>query len=110
MPRKPPTPKLTVIRPAPAPEHPTPSNKLGRTGLDLWRSVVESYEFSDPGSVQILYQACAAADRAEACREIIDTDGEIVKTRNATGESVAAGRTEQQSAVREIARQARPGS
>ena len=81
MPRKPTAPKLSVVAPVPAPEHPAPPGKLGETGLALWRSVVESYEFSDPGSTQILFQACRSADRAEACREIIDTDGELVRTK-----------------------------
>ena len=70
-----------MVAPVPAPEHPAPPGKLGETGLALWRSVVESYEFSDPGSTQILFQACRSADRAEACREIIDTDGELVRTK-----------------------------
>ena len=81
MARKPTAPKLSVVAPVPAPEHPAPPGKLGETGLALWRSVVESYEFSDPGSTQILYQACRSADRAEACREIIDTDGELMRTK-----------------------------
>jgi hypothetical protein len=42
---------------------------------------VGNYEFSDPGSIEILFQACAAADRAEACRRIIDADGEVLNSR-----------------------------
>ena len=64
MARKPTAPKLSVVAPVPAPEQPAPPGKLGETGLALWRSIVESYEFSDPGSTQILFQACRSADRA----------------------------------------------
>jgi hypothetical protein len=85
MPRKPPAPKLTVVAPLPARGHPAPPGKLNVTGMGLWRAVTENYEFADPASTQILFQACASADRAEACRVIIDRDGEIVKTRNGPG-------------------------
>ena len=81
MPRKPTTPRLSVVAPGTAPEHPDPPGKLGETGLALWRSVVENYAFGDPGSIEILFQACRSADRAEACREIIDTDGEMIRTK-----------------------------
>ena len=39
---------------------------------------------NDPGSVEILFQACASADRAERCRAIIDQDGELVRTKAGT--------------------------
>ena len=84
MPRKPTAPKLSVVAAAPAPVHPDPPGKLGETGLALWRSVVTSYAFDDPGSVEILFQACASADRAERCRAIIDQDGELVRTKTGT--------------------------
>jgi hypothetical protein len=50
--------------------------------MALRRAVTTNYAFDDPGSVEILYQAAAAADRAEKCRAIIDEEGEIVRTRN----------------------------
>jgi hypothetical protein len=81
MARKPPAPKLTVVAPAPAPEHPQPPRELDATGRALWDAVVRDYEFADPGSTEVLYQACAAVERAERCRRIIDEDGEVVKTR-----------------------------
>jgi hypothetical protein len=81
MPRKAPAPKLAVVGKSPEPTHPQPPSKLGATGLALWRGVVTNYAFDDPGSIEILHQACQAADRAEACRRIIDEDGEALRTR-----------------------------
>jgi hypothetical protein len=84
MPRKPTAPKLSVVAPQPAPEHPAPPGKLGETGMALWRAVVANCAFDDPGSIEILYQAAAAADRAEACRRIVDQDGELIRTKAGT--------------------------
>jgi hypothetical protein len=81
MPRKPPGPKLTVIGEAAAPTHPEPPGKLGPYGLALWLVVVTSYEFADPASLQVLYEACASVERAERCRAIIDEDGEMIRTK-----------------------------
>jgi hypothetical protein len=50
----------------------------------LWTDITAAYEFSDRGSYETLFQACAAADRAERCRVAIDRDGEMIRTR--TGE------------------------
>jgi hypothetical protein len=38
------------------------------------------YQIIDSGGVELLAQACAALDRAEACRQHIDADGEVIKT------------------------------
>jgi hypothetical protein len=84
MPRKPTAPKLSVVAPQPAPDHPAPPGKLGETGTALWRAVTTNYEFADPGSTEILFQAWAAADRAEACRRIVDQDGELIRTKAGT--------------------------
>jgi hypothetical protein len=43
--------------------------------------VISSYDFSERASLETLYQACAAADRAEKLRTLIDRDGEVVKTK-----------------------------
>jgi hypothetical protein len=78
MPKSPAT-KLAVVGAQPAGTVPPPPGTLGSFGLDLWRSVVTAYEFSDAGSYQVLYQACAACDRAESCRAQIDQDGEMLR-------------------------------
>jgi hypothetical protein len=72
---------LSVIPAAPAPDHAAPPRPLGEHGMALWREVTSSYQFDDPASVETLAQACGALDRAEACREAIDTDGVTVRTK-----------------------------
>ncbi len=83
MPRKSPAskPKLTVVAPLPARDQVVPPRALGEHGLRLWRSIVGDYEFSDPGSVEVLCQACAALDRAEACAAQIAEDGQMLRTK-----------------------------
>ena len=60
---------------------PAPPCKLGAVGMSLWTDIVRAYEFSDRASYETLAQACAAADRAERCREQIDADGEVIRTK-----------------------------
>ena len=55
-----------------------PPRKLGKNGLELWRSVQAAFGIGDVGGIELLAQACAALDRAEACRAHIDRDGEMV--------------------------------
>jgi hypothetical protein len=43
--------------------------------------VTSEYGIEDAGGVEMLAQACAALDRAEACAEHIRQDGEIVRTK-----------------------------
>jgi hypothetical protein len=44
----------------------------------LWKRVSKEYEFNDAGGVELLTLACLSLDRAEALREQIDEDGEVV--------------------------------
>ena len=74
-------PKLQVIAAAPASAVPAPPCKLGAIGMSLWSDITASYEFGDRASYETLAQACAAADRAERCREQIDADGEMLRTK-----------------------------
>jgi hypothetical protein len=73
-------PALTVVGPATAGAR--PSRELGRHGAALWASVTAEYEVTDAGGVEMLTQACLAADRVEALAEQISRDGEIVQTRS----------------------------
>jgi hypothetical protein len=73
-------PSLAVVPQHPAVAVPDPPGKLDATGMDLWRSVLGAYEFSDAASYMVLYQSCAAVERAERCRAIIDADGELVRS------------------------------
>jgi hypothetical protein len=42
---------------------------------------VRDYEFSDPGSIEVLAQACASLDRAELCAEEIARDGQMLRSK-----------------------------
>jgi hypothetical protein len=57
-----------------------PPRKLGPHGIALWRAVTAEYQIEDAGGIELLTQACQAADRVEALAERIDKDGEIVCT------------------------------
>ena len=59
----------------------TPPRPLGNDGAGLWNAITSSYDISDEGGREILAQACAALDRAEALRAQIDSDGEILRTK-----------------------------
>ncbi len=61
---------------------PDPPVTLGRTGADLWARVQSEYAIVDSGGVELLAQACLAADRAQRLADQITADGEIVHTRN----------------------------
>jgi hypothetical protein len=49
--------------------------------MALWEAITSEYRVEDAGGVEMLTQACAAADRVEALAEQISRDGEIVHTR-----------------------------
>lgn len=59
-----------------------PPRSLGNHGRKLWDSVMNEYDIRDSGGVEMLARACAALDRAESLRSQIDTDGEIVRSRD----------------------------
>ena len=61
---------------------PAPPRPLGRDGMGLWRRVHADYQIEDVGGLEMLAQACAAVDRAEGCRQMVDQHGPIVKTRS----------------------------
>jgi hypothetical protein len=72
-------PPLTLVDPASIGI--APPRKLGQHGLALWNSVQTAYRIDDVGGIELLAQACAAADRVEALAERINADGEVVHTR-----------------------------
>jgi hypothetical protein len=59
----------------------SPARELGRHGTALWRAVTSEYKVEDAGGIEMLTQACQAADRVEALAEQISRDGEIITTR-----------------------------
>lgn len=50
---------------------------LGKHGAALWRDITAEYRIDSAAACQLLYEACAARDRAEACRERIETEGVV---------------------------------
>jgi hypothetical protein len=80
MARKPPASNLTFIASQPGAKVPTPPGKLAVTGMSLWKDITAAYQFEDRASYEALFQACCAADRAEACRKQIDEDGECIRS------------------------------
>jgi hypothetical protein len=59
-----------------------PPRKLGQHGTKLWKAVTSAYHIEDVGGIELLAQACAAADRAESLAARIDEDGETIKGKN----------------------------
>src|SRR5262245_58806056 len=68
---------VTAIEPAAV-----PPVALGEVGQKLWQSIQSQYRIEDAGGIELLRQACLAADRAERCRRIINTDGELIEGQN----------------------------
>jgi P27 family predicted phage terminase small subunit len=59
----------------------SPPRPLGPHGKALWDRVQREYQITDTGGIELLAQACAALDRAEALAEAITRDGEVIHTR-----------------------------
>src|SRR5262245_51589327 len=69
-------PTLTLV--APPLTAPAPPRELGTPGLALWNRITSGYNIDDPGSVELLVQACTMADRAEALAASIERDGAVI--------------------------------
>ena len=65
--------RLTIV--GNAENTPNPPRKLGPAGENLWFRVQREYAIGDVGGVELLMQACLAADRADELAAIIDQDG-----------------------------------
>jgi P27 family predicted phage terminase small subunit len=72
-------PRLTVV--GSATTGIAPPRKLGKHGQNLWNRVQSEYRIADAGGIELLAQACAALDRAEALAARINADGEVVHSR-----------------------------
>lgn len=59
----------------------TPPADLGAPGAHLWSAIQRQYLISDSGGMAMLKLACESADRAQMCREQIDKDGVMLRTR-----------------------------
>jgi hypothetical protein len=58
-----------------------PSRRLGQAGMTLWGQVMSEYDIKDSGGLEMLCLACQSLDRAEALREQIDDDGEVIRSK-----------------------------
>jgi hypothetical protein len=72
-------PPLTVAHPPATPIE--PPTELGATGLDLWRRIQAEYRIADAAGIELLAQACAAADRAHELSVVIAKDGATIETK-----------------------------
>ena len=77
--RKNPNSSLTIVEPSTFTPI-APPRKLGEAGQALWDVVQNEFRIEDCGGVELLMQACLAADRAEALAARIDRDGETLQT------------------------------
>ena len=72
---------LTMVANEPV-SQPQPPRKLGKFGLSAWNALQAEFHITDAGGIEVLAQACAAIDRAEALRARIDAEGETIVTRS----------------------------
>jgi hypothetical protein len=59
-----------------------PPRPLGHHGQSLFDRVLREYDVSDVAGRELLTLACQSLDRAEALRDAIDRDGEMLMMRN----------------------------
>jgi hypothetical protein len=71
--------ELTLVPAAPQ-SGPKPPRQLGKHGLGLWNRIHRECVIEDAGSLESLFQICAATDRAERLRAAIDQDGEAIRS------------------------------
>jgi hypothetical protein len=72
------TPNISLVKAAGAPKAP---RKLGPHGSNLWRAVHAEYQIDDIGGIELLALACESLDRSEACKEQINSEGQVLKTK-----------------------------
>lgn len=73
-------PALKLVKPAATGAK--PPRPLGNHGTNLWNRITTEYDISDAAGRELLVLGCEALDRAQACREAIERDGEVQVTRN----------------------------
>jgi hypothetical protein len=60
-----------------------PPFALGKHGRSLWDRIQHEYDVSDSAGIEMLAQACAGADLAAKLHAEIESDGAVIRTRNA---------------------------
>jgi hypothetical protein len=58
-----------------------PPRNLGKHGRSLWDRITSENDVSDAAGIELLAQACAAADLAEQLQAEVDRDGPITRAR-----------------------------
>jgi Phage terminase, small subunit len=66
---------------APPVTPPAPPRSLGPTGQDLWARVQGEFVISDVGGVELLAQACEAADLVQELAECVAREGKTLQTK-----------------------------
>lgn len=59
---------------------------LGKSGQKLWQSIMSEYDICDAGGLEMLTQACGAADRVAEYASVIDADGPTVRSKTGVKE------------------------
>jgi P27 family predicted phage terminase small subunit len=70
---------LKVVRPDA--KVPQPPRTMSAPGMSLWSRITEEYDISDSGGRELLCLACETLDRVQSLRELIDAEGEVVRTK-----------------------------
>ena len=91
MPKNPAQPALSIV--SPETTGGPPPRELGQHGRKLWDEVQAAYGITDRGGVELLAQACQAADRAEALAEAIARDGSVVYSRSGVPRAIRRSKT-----------------
>jgi hypothetical protein len=80
-------PPLALVPDRPPTAGPLPPRNLGVHGRSLWDRIQREYDVTDCGGIEMLALAAQALDRAESCREQIDRDGEMIRTKGGAREN-----------------------
>ena len=75
--KTPPSPLAIVGSPAPS----APPRPLGEAGTELWTTIQGEYAIADAGSVELLLQSCALADRIAGLAAEIERTGLMIPTK-----------------------------
>jgi hypothetical protein len=57
---------------------PSPPRQLGQHGMNLWSGVLSEFNIQDRAGLELLAQACACVDRAEALAAQCEADGVVL--------------------------------
>ena len=59
----------------------SPPHALGKYGRSLWDRMTREYNVTDAAGIEMLYQACAAAQIAELLQVEVERDGPLMRVR-----------------------------